>query len=503
MILPEWTISDLQERMGSGELTARRLAELYTERIAEIDKDGPYINSVIELNPDALEIADSLDAERRAGKIRGPLHGIPILIKDNIDTADRMQTTAGSLALEGHIAARDAFIVKQLRRAGALILGKTNLSEWANFRSDHSVSGWSSRGGLTRNPYALDRSASGSSSGSGAAVASNLCAAAVGTETDGSIISPSHANGIVGIKPTLGLLSRSGIIPIAHSQDTPGPMARSVADAAILLGAMIGIDGRDKATSLSRKRSFSNYSRFLHRDGLKGARIGVARNMAGTNPRVIKILEHCIEVLRHLDAIVVDPADVPNYDKFSKTELEVLQYEFKTDLNKYLKSVNGTAAVRSLQDVIKFNEENSHRVMPYFGQEYMLTAQEKKSLREQKYRDALIKNLRLTRREGIDAVMRKHKLAALIVPSGAPARLIDLVNGDAHDWDGESTSPAAVAGYPHITVPAGHIFGLPVGISFFAQAWQEPALIRFAYAFEQATQFRRQPRFLPTANLNP
>lgn len=503
MILPEWTFSDLQERMGSGELTARRLAELYTERIAEIDKEGPYINSVIEMNPDALEIADSLDAERGAGKIRGPLHGIPILIKDNIDTADRMQTTAGSLALEGHIAVKDAFIVKQLRKAGALILGKTNLSEWANFRSDHSVSGWSSRGGLTRNPYALDRSASGSSSGSAAAVAANLCAAAVGTETDGSIISPSHANGIVGIKPTLGLLSRRGIIPIAHSQDTPGPMARSVADAAILLGAMTGIDGGDKATSLSRKRSFSNYTRFLDRDGLKGARIGVARNMAGTNPRVIKILEHCIEVLHHLGAVVLDPVDIIRFDKLEKTELEVLHYEFKADLNKYLRSTNGSVQVRSMEDVIRFNEENSHKVMPYFGQEHMLTAQATKSLRDEKYRNALAKNLRIARKEGIDAALRKHKLAALIVPSGAPARLIDLVNGDPDDWDGESTSPAAVAGYPHITVPAGHVFGLPVGISFFAQAWQEPALIKFAYAFEQATQFRRQPRFLPTANLNP
>ena len=503
MILPEWTISDLQERMESGELTARRIAELYTERISEIDKEGPYINSVIELNPDALEIADTLDAERQAGKVRGPLHGIPILIKDNINTADRMQTTAGSLALEGHIASKDAFIVKQLRKAGALIMGKTNLSEWANFRGKHSVSGWSSRGGLTRNPYALDRTACGSSSGSGAAVAANLSAAAVGTETDGSIICPSQTNGIVGIKPTLGLLSRSGIIPIAHSQDTAGPMARTVADAAILLGAMTGIDGQDKATSLSRKRSYSNYTKFLDRDGLREARIGVARNMAGSNPRVIKIFEHCIEVLKHLGAVVIDPADVPNFDKFSKTKVEVLHYEFKADLNKYLKSVNGTARVHSLEDVITFNDENSHKVMPYFGQEHMLTAQETKSLREKKYRDALAKNLRLTRKEGIDAAMRKHKLDAIVVPSGGPAWLIDLVDGDSNNWDMESTSPAAVAGYPHITVPAGYIFGLPVGLSFFAQAWQEPTLIKYAYAFEQATQFRRQPRFLPTANLNP
>jgi amidase len=503
MILPEWTISDLQQRMESGELTARRIAELYTERISAVDKNGPYINSVIEMNPDALEIADTLDAERKAGKVRGPLHGIPILIKDNIDTADKMQTTAGSLALEGHIAAKDAFIVKQLRRAGALILGKTNLSEWANFRGNRSVSGWSSRGGLTRNPYALDRSASGSSSGSGAAVAANLCAAAVGTETDGSIISPSHINGIVGIKPTLGLLSRSGIIPIAHSQDTAGPMARTVADAAILLGAMTGVDSQDPATRGSKKRGASNYTKFLDRDGLQGARIGVARNMAGTNPRVIKILDHCIEVLRHLGAVIVDPVDVAKFDKLEKTELDVLHYEFKADLNKYLRSMDGNAQVHSMEDVIRFNEENSHRVMPYFGQEHMLTAQETKSLRDKKYRNALAKNLRLSRKEGIDAAMRKHKLNTLVVPSGAPARLIDLINGDSNNWDGESTTPAAVAGYPHITVPAGYIFGLPVGISFFSQAWQEPALIKFAYAFEQATQFRRQPRYLPTATLNP
>jgi amidase len=503
MILPEWTISELREKMESGELTARRLAELYLERIEAVDKDGPILNSVIELNPDALEIGDALDAERKAGKVRGDLHGIPILIKDNIDTHDKMQTTAGSLALEGNISAKDAFVVKQLRKAGALILGKTNLSEWANFRSKRSVSGWSSRGGLTRNPHALDRSASGSSSGSGAAVAANLCVAAIGTETDGSIISPSHANGIVGIKPTLGLLSRAGIIPIAHSQDTPGPMARTVADAATLLGALTGVDARDPVTRLSRKRGLSNYAKFLDRDGLKGVRIGVARNMAGTNARILKIFEHGIEVIRHLGAVIVDPADVPNFDKFDKTELEVLLYEFKADLNKYLKTLDGDVRVHSMEDVIQFNEENQDSMMPYFGQEYMLAAQEKPSLRDKRYRDALKKNHRQSRKNGIDAVMRKHKLDALIVPSGRPAGVIDLINGDSTDTDIESTSPAAVAGYPHITVPAGYLFGLPVGISFFAKAWQEPALIKFAYAFEQATQFRRQPRYLSTATLNP
>lgn len=502
MILPEWTIADLNEKMDSGELTARQVADLYLQRIEAVDKSGPYINSVIELNPDALEIADGLDAERKAGKVRGLLHGIPILLKDNIDTHDRMQTTAGSLALEGNIAAKDAFIVRQLRKAGALILGKTNLSEWANFRGKHSVSGWSSRGGLTRNPHALDRSACGSSSGSGAAVAANLCVAAVGTETDGSIICPSQTNGIVGIKPTLGLLSRSGIIPIAHSQDTPGPMARTVADAAILLGAMTGVDVADSATRLSRKRGLSNYAKFLDYDGLIGARIGVARNMAGKNPRILKIFEHCIEVLKQLGAVIVDPADVRNFDKFGATELEVLHYEFRTDLNKYLKPLDNNVHIHSMADVIKFNEENNDRVMPYFGQEHMLTAQEKGPLSEKKYKAALAKNLRLTRKDGIDATFRKHKLDAIIVPSGGPAWMIDLANGDAINWDMESTSPAAVAGYPHITVPAGFVFGLPVGISFFAKAWQEADLIKYAYAFEQATQYRRQPRYLPTANLN-
>lgn len=503
MILPEWTISELQEDLASGALTARRLVELYLQRIEEVDKGGPYLNSVIELNPDALEIADKLDAERKAGKARGALHGIPILIKDNIDTRDRMQTTSGSLALEGNFAAQDAFLVRQLRRAGALILGKTNLSEWANFRGKRSVSGWSSRGGLTRNPYALDRSACGSSSGSGAAVAANLCIAAVGTETDGSIICPAQTNGIVGIKPTLGLVSRSGIIPISHSQDTAGPMARTVADAAILLGAMTGFDERDPATRLSKKRSVSKYTKFLDLDGLKNARIGVARNMAGTNPRILKIFEHCIEVMKQLGAVIIDPADVPNFDKFDKTGREVLYHEFKADLNKYLKPLPGDFRVHSMADVIKFNEENEHQIMPYFGQEHMLAAQEKGPLSEKKYRDALAKNHRLSRREGIDAVMNKHKLDALIVPSGGPAWTIDLANGDPKSGDIESTSPAAVAGYPHITVPAGYIFGLPVGISFFARAWQEPQLIKFAYAFEQATQYRRTPRFLPTAQLNP
>jgi amidase len=500
MMLLEWTISELQSMMNAGELTSHDLVELYLGRIDAIDRNGPKLNSVIETNPDALAIASSLDEERQKGKTRGPLHGIPVLIKGNIDTHDRMQTTAGSLALEGHIAPRDAFIVKKLRSAGAVILGKTNLSEWANFRGKHSVSGWSSQGGLTRNPYALDRSACGSSSGSAVAVAANLCAAAVGTETDGSIICPSQTNSIVGFKPTLGLWSRSGIIPIAHSQDTAGPMARTVADAAILLGALAGADERDAATRSCEKRGLKDYTQFLDENGLNGARIGVPRKMIGTDKRIIKIYESCLDAMKQMGAVIVDPVDLPNFNKLRKTELEVLHYEFKADLNKYLSCAD--ARVKTLAEVIKFNEENKDRVMPYFGQEAMVTAQQKGSLHDKKYRDALARNHRLTREEGIDATLRKHKLDAIAVPSGGPSWIVDIINCDSNTWDMDCTSPAAVAGYPHITVPAGYVFGLPVGISFFATAWQEPTLITLTYAFEQATKIRRPPGFLPTANLS-
>ena len=503
--MQEYTIAELQQKMNSGELTARRLAELFLEGIDSIDGK---INAIIETNPDALTIASSLDEERVAGTTRGPLHGIPVLLKDNIDTADKMQTTSGSLALEGHHAAQDAGLVEKLRAAGAVILAKTNLSEWANFRGKNSTSGWSSRGGLTRNPYALDRSACGSSSGSGAAVATNLASAAVGTETDGSIICPAQTNGIVGIKPTLGLVSRAGIIPIAHSQDTAGPMARTVTDAAILLGAMTGFDKRDSATkrALSRvegsgmKRGLADYTPFLDPNGLKGARIGVARTLFGTDKRVAKIMESSLEAMKQAGAILVD-VELKSSDAFGKTELEVLLFEFKADLDAYLAACTDVP-VRSMADVVKFNEENRARVLPYFGQERMEQALEKGPLTSKKYLSALEKNHKLARTEGITAVMTKHRLSAIVCPTGGPAWMIDLVGGDGiRNWDMDSTSYAAVAGTPHITVPAGYIFGLPVGISFFAKAWHEPTLIKLAYAFEQLTKARKPPQFLPTAEL--
>jgi amidase len=426
--MEELSISEIQSKMQSGELTARRLADFYMERIASLDQEGPDVNAVIELNPDAAALADGLDAERKAGKVRGPLHGVPVLLKDNIDTGDRMQTTAGSLALDGHHAAFDAGLVEKLRLAGALILGKTNLSEWANFRGKRSSSGWSSRGGLTRNPYALDRTACGSSSGSAAAVAASFCSVAVGTETDGSIICPSQTNGIVGIKPTLGLVSRSGIIPIAHSQDTAGPMGRTVADAALLLGAMSGPDPRDRSTRASAKRGLADYTPFLDPNGLKGARLGVARSLFGSDPRVLGIMEGALDVMKQAGATLID-VEMKSTDGFGRSELEVLLFEFKADLNAYLAGC-ADAAVHSMQDVIRYNEANKERVLPYFGQERMEAAQARGTLTSRKYQAALEKNHRLARKEGIDAVVRKHRLNAILLPSGGPAWLIDLVNGD-------------------------------------------------------------------------
>lgn len=497
--LEEATIKQLQDTQSSGAQTAQSLVEAYLKRIDELDKRGPAINSIIELNPDALDIARQLDAERKAGKVRGPMHGIPVLIKDNIDTHDRMMTTAGSLALEGSIAPRDAFIVEQLRKAGAVILGKTNLSEWANFRSSKSISGWSGRGGQTLNPYALDRNPCGSSSGSGAAAAANLCAVAVGTETDGSIVCPSTASGLVGIKPTLGLVSRSGIIPIAHSQDTAGPMARTVADAAALLNALTGVDTRDALTKTSAGKADRDYTRFLAPHGLTGARLGIVRKSFGFNERVDKLMEAAIEVMRKLGALIIDPADVPTTGQFDASEFEVLLYEFKADLNAYLKSLGPNAPVKTMKDILAFNEKNADRELKFFGQDTMLKAQAKGALHSPAYRRALAKNHLLSRTRGIDAVMTKYRLDALIAPTGGPAWTVDYANGD--HFTGGFSSASAVAGYPHITVPAGFVYGLPVGISFAGRAWSEPKLISLAYAFEQATKHRQPPQFLAHADI--
>jgi amidase len=494
--LEEKTIAELQEAMKSGSLTARSIAEKYLSRIAAIDKQGPRLNSVIELNPDALAIADELDAERKTKGARGPLHGIPVLLKDNIDTADRMATTAGSLALEGSIAQHDAFIVRKLRDAGAVILGKTNLSEWANFRSTRSTSGWSGRGGLTRNPYALDRNPCGSSSGSGVAVSANLCSVAVGTETDGSIVCPATANGIVGIKPTLGLVSRSGIIPIAHSQDTAGPMTRTVADAAILLGVIAGVDPRDAVTQESADKAGADYTQYLDRNGLRGARIGVARKYFGFSNEVDRLINDAIEAMKRSGAIIIDPVELAPPKEYEDSELEVLLYEFKHGLNKYLSELGPRAPFRSLKDVIEFNEKNRSREMPYFAQELFLKAEAKGPLTSPEYLKALEKNRRLSRKQGIDAVIDKDRLDAIVAPTGGPSWMTDLVNGD--HFAGGSSTPAAVAGYPAISVPAGFIQGLPVGISFFGGAYSEPVLIKLAYAFEQVTKHRRAPGFLPT-----
>jgi amidase len=495
--MEEWTILEIQGRMETGEINSQQLTNEYLERIANLDRNGPKLNSIIELNPDAQMISEKLDKERAEGHVRGLLHGIPIIIKDNIDTADRMTTSAGSLALEVSKAFQDAFLVARLRAAGAVILGKANLSEWANFRSPYSVSGWSSRGGQTRNPYALDRNPCGSSSGSAVAVAANLCVGAIGTETDGSIICPSQTNGIVGIKPTLGLVSRSGIIPVAHSQDTAGPMARTVADAAVLLSAMTGIDPRDPATSAGLVSI--DYTQFLIKEGLKGARIGVARDFFGTHPQVDKIIENCLGAIKAQGAELIDPGNIKHATRIEKTELEVLLYEFKNDINIYLSNLGQDVPVHSLDELIAFNEHHQSKIMPFFGQERMIKAQQKGPLTEKTYLKALETNHRQSRDDGIDATLKKYNLDAIVAPSGNPAWLVDYVNGDC--GSGGSSSPAAVAGYPNITVPAGFVHGLPVGISFFGNVYSEPVLIRLAFAFEQAFQARRPPQFLPSVIL--
>lgn len=498
--LDEATITELQQGMKSGKFTARSLAEKYLARIDAVDKHGPTVNSVIEVNPDALPLADSLDKEFKQKGPRGPLHGLPILIKDNIDTADRMSTTAGSLALVGAKPPKDSFLVQKLRQAGALILGKTNPSEWANIRSSHSTSGWSGRGGLTRNPYALDRNPCGSSSGSGAAASANLSAGAIGTETDGSIVCPSSANGIVGIKPTVGLVSRAGVIPISHTQDTAGPMCRTVTDAAILLGALTGSDPDDPATAASSGHSLTEYTQFLDPNGLRGARIGVVRKYFGFNDAVDALMEKSLDLLKKQGATLVDPANIDTIGKFGESELTVFLYELKADLNAYLARLGPSAPVHTLKDIIDFNDRNREKELPYFGQDVFLKSQEKGLLTEKEYLDAIENCRKLSRSQGIDAVMDKFKLDALVAPTGGPAWITDLICGD--NSGGGSSSAAAVAGYPSVTLPAGFIFSLPVGISFFGRAWSEPSLIKLAYSFEQASKVRKPPRFLPTLLVN-
>lgn len=491
--LDEITVSELQNAMRSGKMSAKEITQKYLERIASADKK---INSIIEKNPDAIQIAEQLDKERKAGKIRGELHGIPVVIKDNIDTADKMKTTAGSLALsDAPTPKQDASVAEQLRKAGAVIIAKTNLSEWANFRSNNSSSGWSGRGGQTKNPYILDRNPCGSSSGTGAAIAANLAAIGIGTETDGSVVCPSSVCGIVGLKPTLGLISRSGIIPIAHSQDTAGPMTRTVTDAAILLSALTAVDRRDSATAQNAKKAEKDYTKFLKKDGLKGARIGIARQYFGRNTRVDKVLETQIQVLKDGGAIVVD-INFPTLGEFGDSEYQVLLYEFKTDLNKYLSERN--SPYKTLKDLIEFNEKNKDREMPYFGQDIFIQAEEKGDLESREYRLALLQSKVLTQDKGIDAVMDKDKLDAVFAPSNAPTWMIDLVNGDCGSGYVGSSSIPAVSGYPNITVPADFINELPIGVSFFGRAFSEPTLLKIAYAFEQATKARRKPKFLPT-----
>lgn len=494
-------VDDLAGAMASGQLSAEALVAACRRRIALLDRGGPHIGAVVELNPDAEAIARAMDAERRAGRVRGPLHGIPVLLKDNVDTGDRMATTAGSLALLDSPAAADATAAARLRRAGAVLLGKTNLSEWANFRSSRSTSGWSARGGLTRNPHALDRNPSGSSSGSAAAVAAGLCPLAVGTETDGSIVSPAGACGVVGLKPTVGRTSRAGVVPIAHSQDSVGALARSVADAAALFAALAGPDARDPATAGAPSALPADHRSWLDRDGLRGARLGVARRgLFGHSPHADAVALEAIRAMRDAGAEIVDPADLPSMESLEgdRSEFEVLLYEFRADLNAYLAGRPGLP-VGDLGGVIAFNTRHADREMPFFGQETLLRAQAKGPLEDAGYVAALERSRRLAGPEGIDAALTRHGLDALVAPTGAPAGLTDLVHGDRSL--GGTSSPAARAGYPLITVPAGFRFGLPLGVTFMGPAWSEPTLIRLAFAFEQATRAWRPPRFLPTAEL--
>ena len=497
--LEEATIAELGGQMASGERTSAEITRLYLDRILALDRQGPTLRSVIETNPDALKIAEGLDAERAAGNVRGPLHGMPILLKDNIATADRNTTTAGSLALQGSIPGQDAFVAARLRRAGAVLLGKANLSEWANFRSNRSSSGWSARGGQCRNPYVLSRNPCGSSSGSGVAASANLCAAAVGTETDGSIICPSSANGLVGIKPTVGMVSRGGIVPISAIQDTAGPMARTVSCAAALLSGMTGEDPLDPATAGSPVPT--DLTRHLGGEDpgggpasdLSGHRIGIGRQFLGRDSRVDAVIEEAIEALRSLGAEIVDPVEIAHRQEVGRHEYEAMLYEFKAGLNEYLAGLGEDAPARTLADVIAFNEAHAAEEMPFFGQEILIEAEARGPLTEAAYRTARDTASRLSRAEGIDATLARHSLNAILGPSGGPAWVTDLVHGDTFSVG--SAGAAAVAGYPNVTVPAGHIHGLPVGVSFFGAAWSEPTLIRIAWAFEQAAPHRRPPRF--------
>jgi amidase len=498
----EATVAGLQGEMQAGRLTARELVEYYLGRIDKLDRQGPSLHSIIETNLDAIRLADDLDGERKTKGARGPLHGIPVLLKDNIDTADGMTTTAGSLALLRSVPPRDAGIAARLRDAGAVLLAKANMSEWANIRSTHSTSGWSARGGQCRNPYVLDRNPCGSSSGSAVAVSANLCAVAVGTETDGSIVCPASANGVVGIKPTVGLVSRSGIIPISHTQDTAGPLCRTVADAAALLSVLAGPDPRDPVTADSARHLERDYTRFLDPAGLRGARIGVARaKFFGYSDVTDRLAEAALDLLRREGAVLVDPANIPHAGEYDEAELEVLLYEFKADLNTYLQSLGSTVPVKSLKDVIEFNERHRDREMPYFGQELFLQAEAKGPLTSPVYLKARAKCRRLSQERGIDAAIAKNKLHALVAPTGNPAWPTDLVNGD--HFTGSSSTPAAVAGYPSVSVPMGFAYGLPVNLSFFGRPWTEPTLIKLAYAYEQATKHRRPPGFLATVTLPP
>lgn len=494
----EVTLGTLRTAMQSGKLSARALTAAYLARLDAVQR-ATDLRAVIEVNFDALQRATELDQERAAGRVRGPLHGIPVLLKDNIDTADTLKTSAGSLALANSTAARDAGLVERLRAAGAIILGKTNLSEWANFRSTRSSSGWSARGGQCRNPYALDRSPCGSSSGTGAAIAANLAAVGVGTETDGSIVCPASANGLVGIKPTVGLISRAGIVPISASQDTAGPMARTVRDAALLLGILAGADPRDAATNAAAGHIQDDYSRYCDDDGLSGARLGVVRKLAGFLPAVDALFDEALRAMKKAGAELIE-VDLPHQGEYDDAEFEVLLFEFKAGLEAYLATLGPSAPARTLADLIAFNERERARSMPYFGQELFLRAQEKGGLTTPAYVQARAKCQRLSRTEGLDAVLRKQRLDALVAPTGGPAWTIDLINGD-HFVGGAASTAPAVAGYPHVTVPAGGVFGLPVGLSFMGAAWSEATLVRLASGFEAVTHHRRAPRFLPTVDL--